>query len=40
MPELPDIVVYIESLKARILGQPIQRVRLSNPFVLRLEGWT
>ncbi len=35
MPELPDIVVYIEALEARIAGQPIERVRLSNPFVLR-----
>jgi formamidopyrimidine-DNA glycosylase len=35
MPELPDIVVYIEALEARIVGHPIERVRLSNPFVLR-----
>ncbi len=35
MPELPDIVVYIESLEARILGQTLQRVKILNPFVLR-----
>jgi formamidopyrimidine-DNA glycosylase len=35
VPELPDIVVYIESLEARIAGQPIECVRLANPFVLR-----
>ena len=35
MPELPDIIVYIESLEARILGQPLERVRILNPFVLR-----
>ncbi|MGH7428721.1 MAG: Fpg/Nei family DNA glycosylase [Candidatus Methylomirabilaceae bacterium] len=35
MPELPDIVVYIEALEARIVGHPIERVRLANPFVLR-----
>ena len=35
MPELPDIVVYIENLESRILGKSLQRVRLLNPFVLR-----
>ncbi len=35
MPELPDIVVYIESLEARILGQTLERVKTLNPFVLR-----
>jgi formamidopyrimidine-DNA glycosylase len=35
MPELPDIVVYIESLEARILGQTLNKVRLLNPFLLR-----
>jgi formamidopyrimidine-DNA glycosylase len=35
MPELPDIVVYIESLEARILGRTLKQVRLLNPFLLR-----
>jgi formamidopyrimidine-DNA glycosylase len=35
MPELPDIVVYIEALEPRILGQKLERVRLASPFVLR-----
>jgi formamidopyrimidine-DNA glycosylase len=35
MPELPDILVYIEALDARILGQKLERVRLLNPFLLR-----
>ena len=35
MPELPDIVVYIESLGTRILGQTLKQVRLLNPFLLR-----
>jgi formamidopyrimidine-DNA glycosylase len=35
MPELPDIVVYIECLERRIVGQPLQRLRLLNPFLLR-----
>jgi formamidopyrimidine-DNA glycosylase len=35
MPELPDIVVYIEALGQRILGQKLHRVRLASPFLLR-----
>lgn len=35
MPELPDIVVYIEALEGRILGEPVQKVRLASPFLLR-----
>jgi len=35
MPELPDVVVYLEALDARILGQTLARVRLLNPFLLR-----
>lgn len=35
MPELPDIAAYISALESRILGQPIQSVRLASPFLLR-----
>jgi len=35
MPELPDISAYISALEPRILGQPIEHVRLGSPFVLR-----
>jgi formamidopyrimidine-DNA glycosylase len=35
MPELPDVTLYVEALAARIAGQPLQKLRLSNPFVLR-----
>ncbi len=35
MPELPDVVVYIERLNAFIGGQRLERVRLASPFVLR-----
>lgn len=35
MPELPDVVVYIESLEERILGETLERVRLASPFLLR-----
>ena len=35
MPELPDIATYISALDARILGRPIERVRLASHFLLR-----
>ncbi len=35
MPELPDIVVYIEALEKRILGQVLEGIRLVSPFLLR-----
>jgi formamidopyrimidine-DNA glycosylase len=35
MPELPDIAAYISALEPRILGQPLERVRLASVFVLR-----
>ena len=35
MPELPDISAYITALEARILGQPLERVRLASVFLLR-----
>ena len=35
MPELPDITVYIEALEKRILGQTLEQVRISSPFLLR-----
>jgi formamidopyrimidine-DNA glycosylase len=35
MPELPDIMVYIECLAHRVSGQPLLKVRLKHPFLLR-----
>ena len=35
MPELPDIVVYIEALQKRILGKRLDHVRVASPFLLR-----
>jgi formamidopyrimidine-DNA glycosylase len=35
MPELPDIAAYISALQPRIVAQPIERVRLASPFLLR-----
>ena len=35
MPELPDILAYLTALEGRILGQPLERVRIASPFLLR-----
>lgn len=35
MPELPDITAYIRALDPRIVGQPLQHIRLASPFLLR-----
>lgn len=35
MPELPDVAAYIGALESRIIGQPIEQIRLSSPFLLR-----
>jgi formamidopyrimidine-DNA glycosylase len=35
MPELPDIVIYIERIRPRILGQILERIRLASPFLLQ-----
>jgi len=35
MPELPDIVVYLEALHRRVVNQRLQRVRMFSPFLLR-----
>src|ERR1035437_3389393 len=35
MPELPDISAYISALESRILGQPLEHIRLNSAFLLR-----
>jgi formamidopyrimidine-DNA glycosylase len=35
MPELPDIAAYITALESRIVGQPIEHIRVASPFLLR-----
>ena len=35
MPELPDVELYLGALRPRILGQPVETIRLRNPFLLR-----
>jgi formamidopyrimidine-DNA glycosylase len=35
MPELPDISAYIAALEPRVLGQPLEHVRIASAFLLR-----
>jgi formamidopyrimidine-DNA glycosylase len=35
LPELPDITVYVEALAARVRQQPMERLRIGNPFIVR-----
>lgn len=35
MPELPDIAAYISALETRIVGQPLEHVRIASAFLLR-----
>lgn len=35
MPELPDIEAYCAALRVKIVNQPLDRVRVLNPFLLR-----
>jgi formamidopyrimidine-DNA glycosylase len=35
VPELPDISAYLSALKERIVGQPLEHVRIASPFLLR-----
>lgn len=35
MPELPEVTAYVEALGARIVGQPLERVRIASPSLLR-----
>jgi len=35
MPELPDVVVYLEKLRPLITGRPLEKIRIPSPFVLR-----
>jgi formamidopyrimidine-DNA glycosylase len=35
MPELPDVTVYIEALDKRIVGQPLEAVRIVSPSLLK-----
>jgi formamidopyrimidine-DNA glycosylase len=35
VPELPDVVVYLAAIEARVLGQELRGVRLKSPFLVR-----
>lgn len=35
MPELPDVTLYVERLRPRVVGQPLRAYALPKPFVLR-----
>jgi formamidopyrimidine-DNA glycosylase len=35
MPELPDISAYLSALEERIVGQPLEHVRIASAFLLR-----
>lgn len=35
MPELPDLTVYIDALRAHVVGHPLEALELVSPFVLR-----
>jgi formamidopyrimidine-DNA glycosylase len=35
MPELPDVLVYLDCLQPRVVGQPLLKVRLVSPFLVR-----
>jgi formamidopyrimidine-DNA glycosylase len=35
MPELPDVIAYVEALRPRVVQQTLERVTVISPFVLR-----
>ncbi|MGC2633935.1 MAG: DNA-formamidopyrimidine glycosylase family protein [Candidatus Cybelea sp.] len=37
MPELPDIAAYMTALEERVMGEPLERISIVNPFVLRTQ---
>jgi formamidopyrimidine-DNA glycosylase len=35
VPELPDVTVYVEALEKRIIGRPLEAVRIASPSLLK-----
>ena len=35
MPELPEVTVYVEALRRRIVGHPLERIRIRSPSLLK-----
>lgn len=35
MPEIPDLTIYLETIGARTIGEPIEHLRIASPFLVR-----
>jgi len=35
VPELPDVTVYVECLRPRVVGEPLLKARVKSPFLVR-----
>jgi len=35
VPELPDITAYLTALKSRVIGEPLEQLRIASPLLLR-----
>jgi formamidopyrimidine-DNA glycosylase len=35
VPELPDVELYVEHLRRRVVGQPLEHARVASPFLVR-----
>ena len=35
MPEIPDLTIYVETIGARTIGEPLEHVRVASPFLVR-----
>jgi len=35
VPELPDLTIYVEALEARLVGQPLEKIRIQSPSLLK-----
>ena len=35
MPEIPDLTIYVETIGAHTIGEPLEHIRVSSPFVVR-----
>ena len=35
MPELPDVIVYVDAIASRVVGHRLERMTIANPFLLR-----
>ena len=38
MPEYPDLTVYVEALRARVVGETLEKVRIQSPSLLKSVG--